>query len=105
MAKIKLDIPHSLTAEEAKKRVEALFGYWGRKYGVKATWAGDVANFAGKVMGISFDGQLTVLTGKIAGDAADPGFLLRGQAQKYLLKKFGDYLDPKKTVADLAKDD
>jgi hypothetical protein len=105
LGKIKLDIPHTLPADEAKKRVEALFNYWGRKYGVKATWSGEVANYAGKVMGISFDGQLSVLAGKIAGEAIDPGFLLRGQAQKYLMKKFGDYLDPKKTPADLERDD
>lgn len=105
MAKIKLDIPHTLSPDEAKQRVEALFGYWGRKYGVKSSWAGEVATYAGKVMGISFDGQLSVLAGKIAGDAIDPGFLLRGQAQKYLQKKFADYLDPKKSVADLANDD
>ena len=82
-----------------------MFGYWGKKYGVKATWTGEVAKFAGKVMGISFDGQLSVLAGKIAGDAIDPGFLLRGQAQKYLVKKFADYLDPSKSVADLSRDD
>jgi hypothetical protein len=105
MAKIKLDIPHGLTADEAKKRVEALFNYWGRKYGVKATWAGEVATYAGKAMGFSFDGQLSVLGSKISGDAADPGFLLRGQAEKYLKRKFADYLDPKKTLADLARDD
>jgi len=105
VAKIKLDIPHSLAADEAKKRIEALFAYWGRKYGVKATWANEVASYQGKVMGISFDGKLAVLAGKIAGEAIDPGFLLRGQAKKYLDQKFAHYLDPKKTVADLASDD
>ncbi len=105
MGKIKLDIPHALPADEAKKRVEALFNYWGKKYGVKATWANDVANYSGKVMGISFDGALSVLTGKISGEAADPGFLLRGQATKYINEKFGKYLDPKKTLEDLSKDD
>ncbi len=105
MAKIKLDIPHSLAADEARKRIEALFAYWGRKYGVKATWANEVASYEGKVMGISFDGKLSVLAGKIAGEAIDPGFLLRGQAKKYLDQKFAHYLDPKKTVADLAGDD
>lgn len=103
MAKIKLDIPHSLAQDEARKRIEALFGYWGRKYAVKSNWAGEVATFAGKVMGISFDGQLSVLVGKITGEAADPGLLLRGQVEKYLKKKFADYLDPAKKLADLAR--
>lgn len=105
MGKIKLDIPHSLPADEAKKRVEALFNYWGKKYGVKASWANEVATYAGKVMGISFDGSLSVLAGKISGEAIDPGFLLRGQATKYLNQKFATYLDPKKTLEDLARDD
>lgn len=105
MAKIKLDIPHSLAPDEAQNRVEALFGYWGRKYGVKSNWAGEVATFAGEVMRISFDGQLSVLAEKIAGEAADPGLLLRGQAEKYLKRKFADYLDPAKTLADLARDE
>ena len=40
MAKIKLDIPHALAVDEARKRLEALLGYWSRKYNVKGTWAG-----------------------------------------------------------------
>lgn len=105
MAKIKLEIPPKLPPDEAKKRLEALFGYWGRKYGVKSNWAGEVPTFAGKAMGISFDGQLSVLPGKITGDVADPGVLLRRQAEKYLKRKFADYLDPAKKLAHLARDD
>lgn len=74
MAKIKLDIPHSLAPDEAQKRVEALFGYWGRKYGVKSNWAGEVATFAGKVMRISFDGQLSVLRGRSLAKRPIPAF-------------------------------
>src|SRR4051812_41981763 len=105
MAKIKLDIAHKLTDEEARKRVEALLGYWTRKYGVQAKWQGDLVTFAGKQMGVTIDGKLTITPGKLVGDAADPGFLLRAQAEKYLKKKFENYLDPKKTLADLARED
>lgn len=105
MATIKLDIPHSLPIEEAKKRVQSLLGYWDRKYNVKTTWTGDVVTFSGKTMGISIDGRLTIAAGKLSGDAGDPGFLLRAQAEKYLKRKFADYLDPNKTLADLARDD
>ncbi len=103
MGMIKLEIPHTLSAEEARKRVEALFGYWGKKYGVKSTWAGDVASYSGKVMGVSIEGKLTVAEKRVGGEATDPGFLLRGQAQKYLTRKFGDYLDPSKKIEDLAQ--
>jgi hypothetical protein len=98
---IKLEIPHSLPLEEAKARVQALLDYWSRKYGVRATWAGDKATFAGKAMGISIDGHLTVTPQRIDGQASDPGMLLRGQAKKYLDRKFADYLDPKKKLADV----
>ncbi|MFT3836544.1 MAG: polyhydroxyalkanoic acid system family protein [Myxococcaceae bacterium] len=103
MGMLSLDIPHSLAPEEAKKRVEALFKYWGDKYGVKSSWAGDVATYAGKVMGVSIEGKLTVHPKKVGGEATDPGFLLRGQAKKYLERKFGDYLNPNKKLEDLAK--
>ncbi len=101
MGMIKLEIPHTLSMDEAKARVQALLDYWGRKYGVKSSWAGDKATFAGKAMGITIDGYLTVAMGRVGGEATDPGMLLRGQATKYLQRKFGDYLDPKKTLADV----
>jgi hypothetical protein len=105
MGMLKFEVPHTLAREEAKKRVEALIGYWGKKYGVKATWTGDSAKLAGKAMGITLDANLTVSDDKVGGEATDPGMLLRGQAQKYLTRKFGDYLDPKKSLSDLARED
>ena len=101
MGMMKLEIPHSLSLDDAKARVQALLDYWSRKYGVKSQWAGDKATFAGKAMGITIDGYLTVASKGVAGEATDPGMLLRGQAQKYLKKKFTDYLDPKKSLTDV----
>ncbi|MFZ5468356.1 MAG: polyhydroxyalkanoic acid system family protein [Myxococcota bacterium] len=101
MGMLKFEVPHTLSKDEAKKRVEALLRHWGTKYGVKAQWAGDRATLAGKAMGVSIDGHLEVLEGKVGGEATDPGMLLRGQAQKYLTRKFGDYLDPQKSLADV----
>ena len=60
MGTIKFEVPHGLPHADAKARVEALLGYWSRKYGVKSNWAGDTATLAGKVMGFSFDTTLTV---------------------------------------------
>lgn len=101
MGMIKLEIPHTLSAEDAKARVQALLDYWARKYSLKSSWAGDKASFNGKMMGISIDGYLNVVAHRVAGEATDPGMLLRGQATKYLLRKFGDYLDPKKSLTDV----
>ena len=101
MGTMKLEIPHTLPLEDAKARVQALLDYWSRKYGVKSSWVGEKATFAGKAMGVTIDGHLTVAASGIAGQVTDPGMLLRGQAQKYLRKKFDDYLDARKTLKDV----
>lgn len=103
MAMLKFEVPNTLTVEEGKQRVEALLDYWKRKYGVTSVWNGVKATMSGKAMGVSIDGNLEVHGSKIAGEAADPGFLLRGQAQKYLQRKFAEYLDPHQSLADIIK--
>ena len=103
MGMIKFEVPNALTIEEGKKRVEALLEYWNKRHGVKSSWSGSKAKMSGKAMGVSIDGSLEVHVTKIEGEAADPGFLLRGQAQKYLQRKFAEYLDPSKSLADIIK--
>jgi hypothetical protein len=103
MGFIKFEVPNTLPIEEAKQRVEALLGYWNRKYGVSSAWEGVAATMKGKAMGVSIDGKLAVEAARIAGEAIDPGMLLRGQAQKYLQRKFAEYLDPKKSLDDILK--
>jgi hypothetical protein len=101
MGMIKFEFPHALPADEAKKRVEALLGYWSRKYGLKASWSGEKATMSGKAMGFSFDGWLQVEGTKVGGEASDPGMLLRGQAKGYLTRKLGEYLDGKKQLSEI----
>ncbi|MBI3184270.1 MAG: polyhydroxyalkanoic acid system family protein [Myxococcales bacterium] len=101
MGMLHFEVTHSLSREEAKKRVEALLSYWSRKYGMKAEWTGESAQLSGKAMGISINAHLTVQDGKVGGDASDPGILLRAQAQKYLTRKFGHYLDPSRSLEEL----
>ena len=103
MAFIKFEVPNKLPVDDAKKRVEALLSYWNRKYGVTSEWTGEAATMKGKAMGVAIDGKLAVHTERIAGEAKDPGMLLRGQAQKYLTRKFAEYLDPGKTLEQLLK--
>ena len=105
MAKLKFEVPSTLPVPEAVKRVEALLSYWNRKYGVKSTWTGTSATMAGKAVGVTVDGHLQVHPTRIAGEASDPGMLLRGQAQKYLTRKFAQYLDPSRSLEELLKDD
>lgn len=103
MGMLKFEVPNTLSVDDAKKRVEALLSYWNRKYGVQSAWDGVKASMKGKAMGVSIDGNLEVLGAKISGEASDPGMLLRGQAQKYLTRKFAEYLDPKKSLEELLK--
>ncbi len=103
MGMMKFDVPHTLSAEDAKKRVEALLAYWKSKYGVNSTWNGDKATMNGKVMGITIEATMHVGAGKIAGEGKDPGMLFRGQATKYITHKFGQYLDASKTLDEIGK--
>jgi hypothetical protein len=105
MGMLKFEVPHALAKDEAKKRIEALLAYWARKYGVKSQWTGDGAKLNGKAMGITIDATLQVAEGKVGGESTDPGMLLRGQAQKYLTRKFADFLDPKKSLGELEKEE
>jgi hypothetical protein len=105
MGLIKFDVPNTLPIEEAKKRVEALLSYWNRKYGVSSSWKDHGASMKGKAMGVTIDGNLRVEANRIAGEATDPGMLLRGQAQKYLTRKFAEYLDASKTLEQLIKNE
>jgi Putative polyhydroxyalkanoic acid system protein (PHA_gran_rgn) len=98
MGMLKFEVPNAVSLDDAKKRVEALLAYWKRKYNVNSTWDGLSATMQGKAVGVSIDGALTVLADKISGEAKDPGMLLRGQAQKYLTRKFAEYLNPDKTL-------
>jgi hypothetical protein len=101
MGKIRLDIPHSLSKEQAKERMEKLLAYWANKYGVSTQWTGDAAKLSGKVMGLSLAADLKVHEGKVDGEATDPGFLFRDKAKKYLTDKLGHYLNPRNPVDEL----
>ena len=87
---------------EARDRGRALTDYWSRKHGVHATWQGDdVVTLSGKVMGVKFDGTVRIGGGTIHAEM-NAGFLaerLGGRA--YVERKLDDYLDPKKTLAEL----
>lgn len=101
MAVMKFDVNHSLSKDQARERVQKLMTYWGDKYGVKSDWNGDQASVLGKVMGINLEASFEIRDGQVCGEGTDPGMLLRGQAKKYIQKKFDDFLDPNKSEADL----
>lgn len=103
MGMLKFEVPSTLPLDDSKKRVEALLSYWNRKYGITSSWNGMKAQMKGKAVGVTIDGNLEVLSNKIAGEASDPGMLLRGQAQKYLTRKFSEYLDARRSLEDITR--
>jgi len=94
MGMMKFEVPHQLSKDQARERVNRLFEYWGRKYGIQSDWSGDRAHLSGKVMGIGIDARLEVTFRAVSGEASDPGFLLRDKARRYLTDKFNAALDP-----------
>jgi putative polyhydroxyalkanoate system protein len=100
---MKLELSHSLSRDEAKRRIEKLAQYWSQQYGVTANWNGDSVKLNGKVKGIAFDATVQIADKVVHAEGTDPGFLIRAAATAYLKQKLADYLDPKKTDADLAK--
>jgi hypothetical protein len=101
MGMLKIEVPHQLSKSEALERAKRLLGYWGKKYGVQASWNGDTAQMNGRVMGIALQAKLTISETSVHGEATDPGILLRSKARKYLEQKFALALDPKRKPEDL----
>ena len=93
-------VPHALPRAEARARMEKLTTAWSR-HGFQSAWKGDEAQLDGRVMGMHLVATLRVTDTQVGGEATDPGMLLRGPAKKYLTEKFANYLDPKKTLAEL----
>jgi hypothetical protein len=103
MGTIKFDVPHSLSLEEARARVEKLLANWSAKYGIQSTSTGNDAKVAGKVKGIALNAMLRVTSAGVDAEATDPGLLLRGPAKKYLTSQFLACLDPKIPLAEVGK--
>jgi hypothetical protein len=103
MGMLKFTVPHALSKDEARSRLEALLRYWADKYGVQQSWSGDTAQVNGKVMGIQMQASVAVQDRAVDGEASDPGLLLRGQARTYLEEKLRWFLDPARSLADLTR--
>lgn len=102
MGLLNFEVVHTLSKDDAKRRVEHLLAYWKTKYGVTSQWNGDRAQISGKVMKVDLTGSLSVSDQSVSGEATDPGFLLREPARSYLNKKLKIYLDPESDPVRLA---
>lgn len=92
MGKLAFDVPHSLSKDEARRRIEQLAHDWAAKYGVQFQWKEDTVRLWGKVMGMPVEADLRVGEGAVHTDATDPGFLFRDKAKKYVSEKLTYYL-------------
>lgn len=104
MAKrIHLRVPHSLPQDEAHERVQALGDYFKNKYSVNVVWDGRTVRLDGRYMVVHFEGVARVEPNAVDLDGKDPGFLLRGQALRYLERKLRAYLDPGTPIEQLPR--
>lgn len=94
---------HLFTAEEAQQRLKLLVDSWERKVGLVAKWDGSNVKVNGKAMGVTIQADIHVEAKRIVAEGADPGLLFRSAAIGYIKRKFGEYFDPKVSLADLAK--
>jgi putative polyhydroxyalkanoate system protein len=77
MPNLTVSIPHQLSREEAKRRVEELVANLQRQYGgmagrVEQSWTGDTMNFAVSAMGMSVTGEILVADDVVRLDVALP---------------------------------
>lgn len=98
---IELERRYTLPEDEALARAHALTDYWAKKHGVKVEWRERAVRLYGRVLGVKFDGTVTIENGRIHA-AFDAGFLAQKLgARAYVERKLDDYLDPAKTVESL----
>jgi putative polyhydroxyalkanoate system protein len=94
MGKISLEVPHTLSKEEARRRIEQLAQDWSAKYGITSQWNQDTVRLWGKIMGLPVEAEVQIAEGAVHTEATDPGFLFREKAKKYVLQKLTWYLAP-----------
>jgi putative polyhydroxyalkanoate system protein len=63
MAKVSIDHAHTLSNEEAKKRLQALADKLASKYGVDARWTSETES---QLKGTGFSGKITCGEGKVS---------------------------------------
>lgn len=87
---------HGFSQEEALERMQALTEYW-KKHGVNTQWSGMKGKLAGKVKGMSFEGELVVEANRIRA-TVKANLIARKMGGAYVESKIADYLDPRNTL-------
>lgn len=100
---MEINYKHELPAVDARARLEVLGEYLHNRHGIKVTWDGDRARFAGKYLVVKIDGEMRVEGNQVSFRGEDPGFLWRKKATAYIEEKLKKYLDPKLKMSDLPR--
>lgn len=103
MARIELEVEHSLPPESALLRVQALGEYYEHRHGAQVTWHDGNGEIQVKYIGIKLVVKVRVEPRRVHCEAPDPGFLLRKRGTEYLRKKITRYLDPAVPVDSLPR--
>lgn len=98
---IELERRYTLSDDDALARAHALTDYWAKKHGVNVVWREQEVRLHGRVMGVKFDGTVSIRDGRIHA-SFDAGFLAQKLgARAYVERKLDDYLDPAHSVESL----
>jgi hypothetical protein len=86
--KINLEVPHALSAEEAKSRLERMGESLQSRFGeqvkdMSQSWAGNLLSFGFKTMGMRFDGNVGVEDDKVVvnGDIPFTAMMFKGKIE------------------------
>jgi putative polyhydroxyalkanoate system protein len=88
VAKLNMEVPHTLTADEAKTRLERKAEFMQGSYGdqvkdMTQSWDGNTLSFGFKTMGMRFDGNIAVEDNRVVlnGDLPFAAMMFKGKIE------------------------
>ncbi len=103
MARMELDVVHTLTLEDAIERIRALGEFYHHRHGAQVSWTHHTCTLEARYVGIRLSANARVEPTRVHVDCSDPGFLLRKRGAEYLRKKLERFLDPNNALESLPR--
>jgi predicted NBD/HSP70 family sugar kinase len=99
MPKLNVVVPHQLTTEEAKGRIQGMVSEAMAKYSTQVSdfsesWNGDQGKFSGRAMGFSVSGTVDVRPGEVAinGNLPLAASMFKGKIEEMIRERAGKLL-------------